>query len=94
MDYAARDLYTYICMHSVVHCYTYGQHYVHSNRILMLKYTCLFLLDINECDDTYHGCHHNCQNTIGSYNCTCYDGFILAEDERSCEGKLLNTNSS
>ena len=48
--------------------------------------SCSFLSDIDECVDTYHGCHHSCQNTNGSYVCTCYDGFILAEDGRSCEG--------
>ena len=46
----------------------------------------MHFLDIDECDDTYHGCHHTCLNTNGSYVCSCYNGFILSEDERSCEG--------
>ena len=43
-------------------------------------------VDIDECTNTYHGCHHQCQNIPGSYVCTCNEGFVLAEVERSCEG--------
>ena len=34
------------------------------------------LAEINECGGE-NGCHDNasCTNTIGSYNCSCYDGF-------------------
>ena len=36
-----------------------------------------FASDIDECMDGTHGCDVNaeCNNTKGSYNCTCKDGF-------------------
>jgi len=44
-------------------------------------------VDIDECASTYDGCHHTCRNTPGSYVCTCYEGFELAADGRTCEGE-------
>ncbi|XP_078571570.1 uncharacterized protein LOC144859154 [Branchiostoma floridae x Branchiostoma japonicum] len=32
-------------------------------------------LDINECSSNNGGCDHNCENTVGSYDCTCRDGY-------------------
>ena len=34
-------------------------------------------LDLDECDDGTHNCDVNaeCNNTLGSYNCKCRDGF-------------------
>ena len=51
------------------------------------------LLDVNEC--TYDNlCHQNatCVNLIGSYNCTCNEGFI--GDGINCNGKLACTRSN
>ena len=45
------------------------------------SYVCMFIItiltDIDECVEESDGCHSNatCVNTIGSYNCTCNDGF-------------------
>ncbi|XP_078380532.1 uncharacterized protein LOC144663449 isoform X2 [Oculina patagonica] len=45
-----------------------------------------YSLDVNECKDGLHGCHSNatCNNTIGSYNCTCKPGFH-GNGRNSCE---------
>ena len=32
-------------------------------------------------------CSQNCQNTFGSYNCTCEAGFVLNKDMQTCDGK-------
>ena len=32
-------------------------------------------------------CDHHCRNTYGSYQCTCRDGYELAQDARTCHGK-------
>ena len=44
--------------------------------------------DINECR-RYPGrlCGHKCENTPGSYYCSCSVGFRLSADGRSCEGE-------
>uniref|UniRef100_A0A4W5KMV6 Thrombomodulin n=1 Tax=Hucho hucho TaxID=62062 RepID=A0A4W5KMV6_9TELE len=41
-------------------------------------------VDVDEC---FMGpCDHECTNTIGSYNCSCFDGFIaMTEDTNRCQ---------
>ncbi|XP_052261803.1 uncharacterized protein LOC127865824 isoform X1 [Dreissena polymorpha] len=42
-------------------------------------------LDLNECNDTStYNCDHICNNLDGSYNCSCYDGYILSNDNHTC----------
>lgn len=46
--------------------------------------------DIDECENDYNGgCVHDCINIPGNYRCTCYDGFMLADDGHNCLGKAL-----
>ena len=42
--------------------------------------------DINECDDNSDGCSHNCNNTDGSYECSCNNGYVLDSDGKRCSG--------
>ena len=44
--------------------------------------------DIDECECGTHDCDENaiCTNTIGSYDCTCREGYI--GDGRTCIGEL------
>ena len=46
-----------------------------------------FLIDINECRVRNGDCDHTCTNTLGSYYCSCKDGYKLAANQRDCEGK-------
>ena len=49
----------------------------------------LFFLDINECKgSSLHDCHSNatCKNTVGSFNCTCKQGFH-GDGKISCKGE-------
>lgn len=48
------------------------------------------LSDINECEvhKSYNLCLGICENTRGSYRCTCPSGYTLAEDGRSCQVKI------
>ena len=45
-------------------------------------------VDINECEG-YSGCHQVCNNTEGSYYCSCNTGFVLVVDNRTCEGNYV-----
>lgn len=40
--------------------------------------------DVNECISNTGGCNQGCNNTDGSFICTCDDGYALSDDERTC----------
>ena len=46
-----------------------------------------FLPDVDECALDIDGCDQGCNNTVGSFNCTCMEGYVLNEDGFSCDGK-------
>ena len=46
------------------------------------------LLDIDECLTANHGCTQTCDNTVGSYECCCLDGYELDSDNYTCIGKI------
>lgn len=41
--------------------------------------------DVDECET--NPCTHGCLNTYGSFMCTCDEGFELASDGTTCNGK-------
>ena len=53
------------------------------NQILTLP----FLLDINECLDGPCHVYGRCTNTLGSYSCSCIEGFY--GNGSFCKGKLF-----
>lgn len=46
------------------------------------------ILDRDECALNISGCSNGCQNTIGSFYCTCPAGTILDADQRTCNSNL------
>ena len=44
--------------------------------------------DIDECLNFGEGCQHNCTNTIGSYYCSCADGYYLDDNGHNCTCKM------
>lgn len=67
----------------------------------------LFIVDINECSISPHPCQMICENTLGSYICSCLHGFTLNRDNSTCrdidecvtgahicQQKCINTNGS
>ena len=43
--------------------------------------------DVNECATNNGGCDHYCNDTFGSFGCSCMDGYSLSGDGQSCIGK-------
>ena len=41
------------------------------------SHTCTDCIDINECEIDNGGCEQNCENTIGSFRCSCNTGYVL-----------------
>ena len=54
----------------------------HSNFKLIF-----FSIDINECGTFNGGCEQTCNNTQGSYHCSCWNGYSLGTDQHNCSGK-------
>ena len=47
--------------------------------------------DINECEPGVDGCDHHCTNNVGSYYCTCMDGYKLESNNHTCTGSIYTT---
>ena len=56
------------------------------NIITPFIFISLLRIDIDECVAGTHRCEHNCTNTVGSYTCSCRDGYSLSADGRRCNG--------
>lgn len=48
-------------------------------------FAAVFFTDMDECAINNGGCQHECMNTLGSYICTCHNGFTLHENGRDCK---------
>ncbi|KAK2843405.1 hypothetical protein Q7C36_011620 [Tachysurus vachellii] len=46
--------------------------------------------DLDECTSNYHNCEQKCMNTIGSYKCSCDEGFKLVNKSK-CVGLMYET---
>ncbi len=46
-------------------------------------------VDINECNDGSHICNQVCTNTVGSYKCSCNNGYELGLDKKTCVGMYV-----
>ena len=45
--------------------------------------------DIDECSMQVDECDHTCNNTLGSYTCSCNDGYLLDRNGLQCNGKYV-----
>ena len=45
--------------------------------------------DLDECKYQNHFCADLCENSIGSYSCSCRKGFELYTDRKYCVGRWL-----
>ena len=44
------------------------------------------MLDMDECTLGINGCNQNCVNTNGSYLCSCFAGYHLLSNQKTCVG--------
>ena len=57
-----------------------------------LVFVCLtysILSDYDECANNNGGCDQTCNNTVGSFLCSCGDGYRLDDDMTSCNGIII-----
>ena len=52
------------------------------------NFTIMVTIDIDECSMQVDECDHNCNNTLGSYTCSCDDGYSLDRNGLQCNGKV------
>ena len=45
-----------------------------------------FISDINECNTLNGGCDGSCHNSLGSFSCSCGNGYTLDSDGKTCNG--------
>ena len=57
---------------------------------MIIIFDCLIkiFLDTDECSENNGGCQHVCNNTEGSFACSCNEGYVLAEDRLSCNSEF------
>ena len=46
----------------------------------------ILFIDVDECATNQHRCSQGCKNSVGSYLCSCVDGFTLDNDGYTCNG--------
>ena len=51
-----------------------------------LMFTTDLCSDIDECLTDNGGCTQTCDNTEGSYQCSCWNGYELTSDGHTCTG--------
>ena len=55
-------------------------------------------IDIDECSENTDNCEQVCSNTPGSFNCSCNEGYVLADNGYSCTvtcgGNLTGSSGS
>ena len=61
------------------------KHSYYNNTITFIMHDSV--LDIDECSDVDNNCQQQCNNTVGSYLCSCQSGFHLNADGATCSSK-------
>lgn len=55
------------------------------NSVQKSGFAAIFSTDIDECAVNNGGCKHVCRNTIGSYVCSCHNGYQLHDNKHDCK---------
>ena len=74
----------------ILHCNARnGYHFVQGIESFPLTNFLLCISDVNECEEENGGCEQICENTVGSYECSCNQGYLLAADDKTCTGNSI-----
>ena len=68
----------------IIFIYTFQEELV----ALTIKIFIFLFLDTDECATNTYNCSHNCNNTMGGYNCSCPGGLYLDDGGRRCLGEV------
>ena len=81
---------SHICsfINSISNKHKFQQFYYELITIIIVISFTFSTKDINECSEHISGCNQLCNNTLGSYNCTCYTGYLLGSNGRTCYGEI------
>ena len=60
-------------------------HFVSDGTVERSGFEMSFFADRDECQFNNGGCRHKCTNVVGSYRCSCNDGFVLHSDGHDCK---------
>lgn len=55
------------------------------NTVQKSGFAAVFFTDIDECAVNNGGCMHECKNTIGSFVCSCHNGYVLHDNGLDCK---------
>lgn len=48
-------------------------------------FAAIYSTDVDECAVNNGGCQHECKNTLGSYVCSCHNGYALQDNGHDCK---------
>ena len=48
----------------------------------------IFIVDRDECNAGTHDCQQKCVNEYGSFSCSCFYGYQLNNDKKTCSGEM------
>ena len=57
-----------------------------SSCLLISVASHVFIVDRNECNTRTHDCQQKCVNEYGSFSCSCFYGYQLNSDNKTCSG--------
>ena len=66
---------------------------IYHRHIIIYNFTFFIVTDIDECYEGISGCSQYCVNNVGSYYCTCDNGFLLNSDQHTCDGKYAQLHN-
>lgn len=65
--------------------------FVSDNSVQKSGFAALYFTDQDECASNNGGCQQICKNTVGSYQCSCHNGFVLHPNRHDCkEGSCVH----